>query len=135
MDLKNYFRQIPTLHSRDFCPTRGPSDDTKFWARGTPNFGMFDGEVETLTPMALPLFTFRGKSSYPVRGTEGPYLPAKTRDPPGYPSAPKFLPLKFFSTMGRRFWALLELYSSDLHSYNVFRLRLDRPRELWSFRR
>ena len=60
MDLENYFRQIPTLHSRDFSPTGGPSDDTEFGARGTPNFGAFDGEVETLTLNSSAIVHFSG---------------------------------------------------------------------------
>ena len=60
MDLENYFRQIPTLHSRDSSPTGGPSDDTKFGARGTPNFGAFDGEVESLTLNSSAAVDFSG---------------------------------------------------------------------------
>ena len=60
MDLENYFRQIWTLHSRDSSPMGGPSDDTKFGARGTPNFGAFDGEVETLTPYSSAPVHFLG---------------------------------------------------------------------------
>jgi len=88
MDLENYFRQIPTLHSRDSSPTRVPSDDTEFGARGTPNFGAFDGEVETLTLNSSANVHFSGPKFIQVRGTEVPYLPAKTGDPRGYPSAP-----------------------------------------------
>ena len=60
MDLENYFRQIPTLHSRDSSPTGGPSEGTKFGARGTPNFGAFDGEVENLTPNCSDTVHFSG---------------------------------------------------------------------------
>ena len=60
MDLENYFLQIPTLHSRDSSPTGGPSGDTKFGARVTPNFGAFDGEVETLTLNSSAAVHFSG---------------------------------------------------------------------------
>jgi len=59
MGLENYFRQVPTLHSRDLCLARGPSDDTAFGARGTPNFGRC-GEVETLTPNSSAPVDFSG---------------------------------------------------------------------------
>jgi len=81
MGLENYFRQIPTLHSRDFCPARGASDDTKFGGRGTLNFGAFDGEFETLTPNSSTAVHFSGPKFISGKGMEGPYLPAKTGDP------------------------------------------------------
>jgi len=101
MDLENYFRQIPTLHSRDSSPTGGPSDDTEFGARGTPNFGAFDGEVENLTPNSSAIVHISGPKFTSCKGHGGALPTCQNWGSYGIPfGSPKFLPQKFFFDYG-----------------------------------
>jgi len=96
MGLENYFRQIPTLHSRDFCPTGGPSNYTKFGARGTPNSGAFDGEVETLTPNSSAIVHFSGPKFISGKGHRGALPTCQNWGSSGIPfGPPNFYPLEF----------------------------------------
>ena len=73
------FARIQTPHSRDFCPVQDAYKKYKIWTPGTPNFGAFDGKVDTSAGNSSAAAHFLDLSSHFVRGTEGPYLSSKCR--------------------------------------------------------
>jgi len=107
MGRRNFRRPTRTVYSRDFSPSLDLSPHTKFGGLGAPNFGAFDGEVETLTLNISGAEYFSGPKFTSGRGTPHALPTCQNWSCSGVHFGPqKYLTQKLFFDYGSMGWGL-----------------------------